>query len=55
MLRVPIPTLVLLDEIGNLITTDARNKIPLDKAGIGFPWKSPISVLISTVEVYANI
>ena len=54
MLRVPIPTLVLLDEIGNLITTDARNKIPLDKAGIGFPWKSPISVLIS-MEVYANI
>jgi hypothetical protein len=44
-----IPTLVLLDEIGNLITTDARNKIPLDKAGIGFPWKSPISVLISTL------
>ena len=50
MLRVPIPTLVLLDEIGNLITTDARNK-----SCIGFPWKSPISVLISTVEVYANI
>jgi thiol-disulfide isomerase/thioredoxin len=44
-----IPTLVLLDEIGNLITTDARNKIPYDKAGIGFPWKSPISVLISTL------
>ena len=44
-----IPTLVLLDEIGNLITTDARNKIPSDKAGIGFPWKSPISVLISTL------
>jgi nucleoredoxin len=28
-----IPTLVLLDEIGNVITTDARNKIPMDKAG----------------------
>ena len=24
-----IPTLVLLDEIGNVITTDARNKIPM--------------------------
>ncbi|KAL3808897.1 hypothetical protein ACHAXA_008011 [Cyclostephanos tholiformis] len=44
-----IPTLVLLDEIGNVITTDARNKIPLDKAGIGFPWRSPVSVLISTL------
>ncbi|KAL3763222.1 hypothetical protein ACHAW5_005489 [Stephanodiscus triporus] len=44
-----IPTLVLLDEIGNVITYDARNKIPLDKAGIGFPWKSPVSVLISTL------
>lgn len=44
-----IPTLVLLDEIGNVITTDARNKIPMDKAGIGFPWKSPLSVLISAL------
>ena len=44
-----IPTLVLLDEIGNVITTDGRNKIPMDKAGIGFPWKSPISVLISAL------
>jgi len=44
-----IPTLVLLDEIGNVITTDARNKIPMDKAGIGFPWRSPMSVLISTL------
>ena len=44
-----IPTLVLLDEIGNVITTDGRNKIPLDKAGIGFPWRSPVSVLISTL------
>ena len=44
-----IPTLVLLDEIGNVITTDARNKIPLDKAGIGFPWRSPLSILISTL------
>jgi len=44
-----IPSLVLLDEIGNVITTDGRNKIPLDKAGIGFPWRSPVSVLISTL------
>lgn len=33
-----IPTLVLIDDLGNTITTDARNKIPQDKAGIGFPW-----------------
>eukprot|EP00814_Leptocylindrus_danicus_P015281 CAMPEP_0116019318 /NCGR_PEP_ID=MMETSP0321-20121206/9170_1 /TAXON_ID=163516 /ORGANISM="Leptocylindrus danicus var. danicus, Strain B650" /LENGTH=55 /DNA_ID=CAMNT_0003489875 /DNA_START=271 /DNA_END=435 /DNA_ORIENTATION=+ len=33
-----IPSLVLLDEVGAVITTDARNKIPADKAGIGFPW-----------------
>ncbi|EJK55422.1 hypothetical protein THAOC_24853 [Thalassiosira oceanica] len=44
-----IPTLVLLDEVGNVITADARNKIPADKAGIGFPWRSPMSVLISTL------
>lgn len=43
-----IPTLVLLDEIGNVITLDGRNKIPTDKAGIGFPWRSPLNVLIST-------
>lgn len=40
---------MLLDEIGNVITTDARNKIPMDKAGIGFPWRSPISVLVSAL------
>ncbi|KAL9188338.1 hypothetical protein ACHAXT_006716 [Thalassiosira profunda] len=44
-----IPSLVLLDEIGNVITLDGRNKIPMDKAGIGFPWRSPMSVLISTL------
>ena len=44
-----IPSLVLLDEIGNVITTEGRNKIPMDKAGIGFPWRSPLSVLISTL------
>jgi len=37
-----IPTLVLLDEDGNVITTDARNKIPADRAGVGFPWRNPI-------------
>jgi nucleoredoxin len=40
-----IPHLVLLDESGNVITTDARNKIPQDKAGIGFPWRNPFSTL----------
>ena len=44
-----IPTLVLLDEVGNVITTQGREKIPQDKAGIGFPWRSPMSVLISTL------
>ena len=44
-----IPTLVLLDEIGNVITLDGRGKIPMDKAGIGFPWRSPLSVLVSTL------
>uniref|UniRef100_A0A7S2LL67 Thioredoxin domain-containing protein n=1 Tax=Skeletonema marinoi TaxID=267567 RepID=A0A7S2LL67_9STRA len=44
-----IPTLVLLDEIGNVITLDGRNKIPMDKAGVGFPWRSPMSVLVSTL------
>jgi len=44
-----IPSLVLLDEIGNVITLDGRNKIPMDKAGIGFPWRSPVSVLISAL------
>lgn len=40
-----IPSLVLLDEMGNVITTDARNKIPQDKAGVGFPWRNPIVTL----------
>jgi len=44
-----IPTLVLLDEVGNVITRDGRNKIPKDKAGIGFPWRNPISNLYMTV------
>lgn len=44
-----IPTLVLLDDLGNVITTDGRNKIPQDKAGIGFPWRNPISTLYMTV------
>lgn len=38
-----IPSLVLLDDVGNVITTDARNKIPQDKAGIGFPWRNPLA------------
>lgn len=32
-----IPHLVLLDDLGNTITIDGRNKIPQDKTGIGFP------------------
>lgn len=43
-----IPTLVLIDDLGNTITTDARNKIPQDKAGVGFPWRDPVSQLIHT-------
>lgn len=44
-----IPTFVLIDEVGNTITTDGRNKIPLDKAGIGFPWRNPVATIIQTV------
>jgi len=40
-----IPHLVLLDELGNVITYDARNKIPTDRAGIGFPWRNPLAQL----------
>jgi nucleoredoxin len=32
-----IPHFVLIDDLGQTITMDARNKIPQDKAGIGFP------------------
>lgn len=38
-----IPTLVLLDDMGSVITRDARNLIPKDKAGIGFPWRNPVA------------
>jgi nucleoredoxin len=44
-----IPTLVLLDDLGNTITTDARNKIPQDKAGVGFPWRNPLVTLYTTI------
>jgi hypothetical protein len=44
-----IPSLVLLDEVGNIITRDARNKIPADKAGIGFPWRNPIANVYITL------
>lgn len=44
-----IPSLVLLDKVGNVITTDGRNKIPQDKAGIGFPWRNPLSTLVTTL------
>lgn len=44
-----IPSLVLLDDVGNIITKEARNQIPKDKAGIGFPWRNPLSTLYVTV------
>lgn len=44
-----IPTLVLLDEEGNVITLDGRNKIPQDMAGIGFPWANPLMTLYRTI------
>lgn len=44
-----IPTLVLLDDVGNVITTDARNKIPADRAGVGFPWRNPLASLYLTI------
>lgn len=44
-----IPALVLLDEVGNVITLDARNKIPQDKMGIGFPWRNPLATLYITI------
>lgn len=43
-----IPALVLIDDLGNTITLDARTKIPKDKAGIGFPWRDPLSQLVHT-------
>ena len=44
-----IPHLALVDEVGNLIANDARNKIPQDKAGIGFPWRNPLAQLYITL------
>jgi nucleoredoxin len=44
-----IPSLVLLDDVGNVITLDGRSKIPADKAGIGFPWRNPLATLYMTV------
>lgn len=44
-----IPHLVLLDDIGNVITYEGRTKIPEDKAGIGFPWRNPISSVYSAI------
>lgn len=44
-----IPTLVLLDDLGQVITLDGRNKIPQDKAGIGFPWRNPLATLYTTL------
>lgn len=44
-----IPHLALLDEVGDLITLHGRTMIPQDKAGIGFPWRNPISSLYVTL------
>ena len=44
-----IPTLVLLDDFGGVITKDGRNMIPKDKAGIGFPWRNPLSQIYVTL------
>lgn len=44
-----IPTVVLVDDLGQTITTDARNKIPADRAGIGFPWRNPASQLYNVL------
>lgn len=44
-----IPSLVLVDDLGQTITTDARNKVPADRAGIGFPWRNPASQLYNTL------
>jgi thiol-disulfide isomerase/thioredoxin len=43
-----IPHFVLVDDTGAVITYDARNKIPQDRAGIGFPWRSPLATLYIT-------
>jgi nucleoredoxin len=44
-----IPSLVLVDDMGQLITKDARNKIPADRAGIGFPWRNPVANIYMTL------
>lgn len=44
-----IPSLVLVNDLGQTITTDARNKIPADRAGIGFPWRNPASQLYNVL------
>jgi len=44
-----IPSLVLVDDLGQTITTDARTKIPGDKTGIGFPWRNPLSQLYNAL------
>ena len=36
-----IPALVLLDSNGQVICTDARNRLAADPAGLEFPWPAP--------------
>jgi len=44
-----IPSLVLVDDLGQTITTEGRTKIPADMAGIGFPWRNPVSQLYNAL------
>ena len=44
-----IPTLVLLDDFGDVINKDGRNMIPKDKTGIGFPWRNPVASIYMTL------
>jgi len=40
-----MPSLLLLDAEGGVLTTDARKLVKDDRAGVGFPWKNPLHVL----------
>lgn len=49
-----IPTLVLLDSEGNLITTEARGNVSEDPQGADFPWKPPTIAEACGSIKYAN-
>lgn len=44
-----IPSLILLDESGSIITKEGRTMVPKDRAGIGFPWRNPLATLYITL------